>query len=281
MGFAEPKVARVNPYMGYASQLVRVPDGLLASGIRGVNALPFPGQHRGGVLLPADGGLHMLTAVGVMRDYPPADRREMLEYLDQAPTPLLGQIARRCEPVGEISTYHMPGSQRRFWETLDPSPKGLVIVGDALASFNPVYGQGMTMAAHAAVRLRDEAQRDSDASALSMRVQQSLTQMTDAAFGTVVATDCAYDGVELDGVPAASDEDQRYGACLDELATEDSEITAALAEATYFMRPEALQTESIRGKVIERLGSPRPARRVDPSRFPPLSAPVPRLVGAG
>ena len=73
--------------------------------------------------------------------------------VDQAATPLLGKIARRCEPVEQIRGYHMPGTQRRFWEELEHAVSGLVVIGDALASFNPVYGQGMTMAAYAATRL--------------------------------------------------------------------------------------------------------------------------------
>ena len=60
---------------------------------------------------------------------------------------VFGDIAERCEMIGDVITYHQADSRRRDYHLVDRLPGGVVAAGDAVASFNPVYGQGMTSAA--------------------------------------------------------------------------------------------------------------------------------------
>jgi 2-polyprenyl-6-methoxyphenol hydroxylase-like FAD-dependent oxidoreductase len=150
LGFDPPEEDEVRVYMGYATQFIRIPPGALDGGVRGLSAAPTPEHPIGAVLLPADNGVHSLAAIGVMRNYPPADREGMLQFLGRATTPLIGEIARASEPVSRVNVYKQPGNLLRHWERLERRPGRLVVVGDAVASFNPVYGQGITMAAHGA-----------------------------------------------------------------------------------------------------------------------------------
>jgi 2-polyprenyl-6-methoxyphenol hydroxylase-like FAD-dependent oxidoreductase len=64
-------------------------------------------------------------------------------------------VLSESEPVSEIQTYKFQAHLRRHYERLPRIPEGLAVVGDAFASFNPIFGQGMTTACLDALVLRD------------------------------------------------------------------------------------------------------------------------------
>jgi 2-polyprenyl-6-methoxyphenol hydroxylase-like FAD-dependent oxidoreductase len=270
IGYQRPAEQHVRSYMGYATQLVRVPAGVLPNGLAGLAAMPFPPrQFRGGLVIPAENGKHVLLGAGMMKQYPPRDRDQLLDYLRDAPTPLLHEIACETEPLGEVATYHMPGSQRRCWEDLDRRPEGFILVGDAVASFNPIYGQGMTVAALAAITLRDQlSARDGDLSQFSGQFQASLKPTTDLAFGFAAGTDAQYVGAELVNVEPPDDEEVQYFTNLERIATEDPEVVATLVHTYRWMDPEAAYAENIRAKVDQWVRDGRTVKNNDPMRLP-------------
>jgi len=205
--------------------------------------MPFPGHHRGGILIAADSGYHILTAAGMARDYPPSDDDAFLKYLDQAPAPVIGSYARACEPVSDIATYHQPGNRRRLWERLARRPRGFIVTGDAVASYNPVYGQGMTQAAKGAVVLRDCLRENDDPMTLPERFQAGLAAFTDEAFNVSAMADTFYEGAELENVERPKASDYTYLTTLEQLATEDPEVLVTLATAQYSMRLEDLESD--------------------------------------
>jgi 2-polyprenyl-6-methoxyphenol hydroxylase-like FAD-dependent oxidoreductase len=70
---------------------------------------------------------------------------------------LLAAFLRQGELESDVQTFRLIGDHRRYWERVQPRPEGFVLVGDAVSYFNPMYGQGMTMAALGATALRDTA----------------------------------------------------------------------------------------------------------------------------
>jgi 2-polyprenyl-6-methoxyphenol hydroxylase-like FAD-dependent oxidoreductase len=150
-GALDPPVTRVGIDIGYASFFLRRSPG----DFEGQFAVCFdtPGSYRLGAVMPVEGDRWMATVGGVHGDVPPSDEAGVLAFAESLPSPLVSQFMARCERVSDIETYRFPSSQRRHFEKVDRPLPGLVTLGDAASSFDPIYGQGMTSAALQAVAL--------------------------------------------------------------------------------------------------------------------------------
>ncbi len=272
LGYEAPAERHVRAFMGYAAQQVRVPEGLIPEGAKGIAAMPWPGQHRGGILIPADNGVHMLTAVGMMKDYPPSDPEALLDFLDDAPTPILGELARQCEPVSDIATYRVPGNQFRLWHRMEARPDNFLVTGDAVASFNPIYAQGMSQAAHGGVALRAALRNESnDPRSLADRFQEAHARFTEVAFSMSGLADAFYDDAEIEGMEKPDVAEMEYFTRLEQLATEDPDVLMALVVATYSMKPELLEDDELQRKAQSWSEAGRTVVNNDPGRMPAVT----------
>ncbi|MEW6210850.1 MAG: hypothetical protein AB1631_20970 [Acidobacteriota bacterium] len=121
---------------------------------------PAPPEHtRGGAMFPVEGNRWILTLQGYSRDYPPADEAGFLEFVRSLRTPRIYDAVKDAEPLSPISVYRATENRLRHYERLPRTLGRFVAVGDAACAFNPVFAQGMTMAALAAMTL-DEALRE-------------------------------------------------------------------------------------------------------------------------
>jgi 2-polyprenyl-6-methoxyphenol hydroxylase-like FAD-dependent oxidoreductase len=156
LGLPPPKETRVDAHVGYATRRFRRPepwphDWKLAA----VNWWP-PRNRRGGVALPEENGLLVVSLVGAGPDLPPTDEAGFADFAARLASPVIADCIALCEPVGGIGGYRPAGNRRRDFSPAQRQVNGFLAMGDALCAFNPVYGQGMTAAALQAEALMAE-----------------------------------------------------------------------------------------------------------------------------
>ncbi|MEV6967738.1 FAD-dependent oxidoreductase [Hamadaea sp. NPDC051192] len=152
LGFPSPEPAEVKVGVGYATRVYpRKPDDVTDG--EAVFAFPMPPHaNLTGLLLPIEGDRWLVMA-GAWHGAYPRDEEGFARHLAAMPHPAFADLASRAEPLSEVFVHAFPASRRRYFEKLDRHPAGYVTLGEALCSFNPIYGQGMTCAALEAVEL--------------------------------------------------------------------------------------------------------------------------------
>lgn len=153
LGYGRPPEDEVMVHLAYTCQQLRLAPGAVPEHL--IALFPEPGRPRMFALVENENNTWMF-GVGAMAGLAPPDRREdMIEFAaDFAPAHALDAI-RAAEPLGEVCHYRVPSNRWRRYDRMARLPQGLLVVGDAICSFNPIYGQGMTVAAIEALVLRD------------------------------------------------------------------------------------------------------------------------------
>lgn len=183
IGRSRPEESTVKVKVGYTSRIWRRPP----EGTYPWKALYVIGgpaeRHRLGAVMPIEGERWISVVAGQLEDYPPDDEEGMLAFARGLPVPDLANALSRAEPLSEISTYRFPSHQRRHFDRMKDFPEGLVVLGDAACSLNPIYGQGITTAALGALSLREclveRRLQGGGVEGLSQRFQQALARVSD------------------------------------------------------------------------------------------------------
>ncbi len=146
-----PTLEEVDARVGYASRLYREVRPVPVR--TGLMILAAADNGTAGLAVPVEHGQWLVAAAGFGDRRPPRDTPGFVRFLSGLRDPALADLVALLEPVGEVSIHRQTANRRHRWDRVPGWPGGLLVVGDALCSLDPVYGQGITVAAEQATAL--------------------------------------------------------------------------------------------------------------------------------
>lgn len=153
LGYPRPRTDKVHVGIGYSSRYYRLPPEAMG-GDRLILHNWTPGYPKGGAVLAQEGDRYLVTLVGMLGDHPPADPEGFLTFAAGLPFDDIHDVLRAGEPLDDPVVFRYPANVRHRYERLRSFPDGLLALGDAVSSFNPIYAQGITAATLQAAELR-------------------------------------------------------------------------------------------------------------------------------
>jgi 2-polyprenyl-6-methoxyphenol hydroxylase-like FAD-dependent oxidoreductase len=191
-GYARPAKEQVRIGLGYATRTYRLPPDALDGDLAVLQAAT-PQHPRTGALQRLEGDRWMLTLAGILGDHPPVNPDGFLDFARSLRFPDIYQTVRNAQPLDDPVPFRFPASVRHHYERLDRFPDGLLVLGDAVASFNPIYGQGMSVAAVEALALRRYLERGTEPQ--PRRWFRDLARVVDVPWDMAAGGDLAFPGV--------------------------------------------------------------------------------------
>ncbi|MFY1614721.1 FAD-dependent oxidoreductase [Micromonospora sp. WMMD736] len=178
----------------YATRLFRVPDwvdgGFPGVSVQADHHARRPGQT--GYLLPIEGDRWIVTLSGTRGGEPSADDDAFTEFAGNLRHPIIAELIAGAEALTRVHRSRSTANRRLYLERADDWPAGLLVLGDAMASFNPAYGHGMVTAARSAAVLDRELEAGDAGPATIRRVMRGLADVVDDAWAFATSQDICY-----------------------------------------------------------------------------------------
>ncbi len=245
-GFAEPEEQRMSIRLTYATRRYRREPSHLQGDI-GLLVEASPSNPRSGFLLAQEDNSWIVTLAGYGDDAPPLDEDRFVGFAASLPASELAELLRNAEPLGPSVHYRVPSTVRRRF-TGAQLPRGYLPFGDTICSFNPVYGQGMSVAALEALVLRDCCAGNEDT--LAYRFLRGIEPILDEAWSMSAESDLRMPVVEGDR-SVQTRLMNAYLGMLYRAGVGDPRVGAAFARVVHLLdRPESLMRPTMFARVM-------------------------------
>ncbi|MGO8952345.1 MAG: NAD(P)/FAD-dependent oxidoreductase [Rhodomicrobium sp.] len=240
--------------MQYATAIFAIPDDAPAN-YKGVIHLPTaPESGRAAMLFPIEGNRWIVGLTGRHGDQPPGDYGGFLAFARSLRTPTIFDAIKHARLLEPIVGYGFPGSVKRYFERLTSFPLGLLPLGDAVSRFNPVYGQGMSVAAQEAALLRELLESTSTKPDWAARLAASYFAGIPALLEvpwSVTALDLVYP--QTTGFrPPDFERTLKFREALMRLASRDADVHKLFFEVNQLIKPpSAYRDPALQQRVTE------------------------------
>jgi 2-polyprenyl-6-methoxyphenol hydroxylase-like FAD-dependent oxidoreductase len=247
LSYPQPEEEQVKVSLTYVTRIYkRLPEHL--NGNIALVISPSADNRRGVGILASEGNVWTVTLFGYFEDAPPDDARSFVEFAYSLNAPDCYNLIKNAEPVSEPVMFKFPANRRYRYEKLDRFPEGLLAIGDVVCSFNPIYGQGMTIAATEAMVLRNLL--DGDLKGIGKRFFKVINPSIDIPWSIAVGADLRLPGVEGKRTAAVNFINWYVGK-LQIAARYDPKVALAFQQVVNLMAPpQALMTPIMAARIF-------------------------------
>ena len=240
LGLPLPQEALIEVNTAYSTAIFEMPSDAPEQWKVLVTYAHLPENRRGGFILPIEDGGWIVTLTGSHDTKPPGSKDEFLEYARHLRTPTLYRAIQGANWRSDISRHGLRASRWRHFERLPQIPEGLIPFGDAICRFNPIYGQGMSVAAKEGLLL--EALLDERATAgtnLAGVTSDFLAQAQPIIEGpwAMAAVPDFLDPMTTGDRPKGLQTSLAFTAALIKLAYGDGEVHRQMLEVQHMLKP--------------------------------------------
>jgi 2-polyprenyl-6-methoxyphenol hydroxylase-like FAD-dependent oxidoreductase len=273
LGYGRPAEETVKVEMGYATRVYRREPWHLDGALM-VNVAAQPGLLRACGMLAQEGDRWIVTLAGYGSHQPPTDEAGWLEFAASLPTPEVHETLRHATPLSDIVAYKFPSNLRRRYDRMARFPKGLLVLGDALCSYTPIYGQGMSVAAGEAEMLGKVLAAGPES--LARRFFAAVQPLVDMAWSISAEGDQQLT-LPQSALPRAARAKAWYVNHLQRATHRDAVVARAFLMAASFMAPPSVLTQP---RMLLRVLRTNLLPPRDAAAGLPHSSPVPSPVAA-
>jgi len=159
LGFPVPGETSVTSKPGYTTRIYAIPENFKGT-YKAIYIQPSAPKHkRGAILVAMEGNRWHVTMCGMAGDYPPTTEEGFLEFAKSLPDQRIYEAIKDAKPLTPVWSFRRGENRLRHYDQLAQYLEGLLVFGDSVYALNPVYGQGMTIAALGAMAM-DQCLRD-------------------------------------------------------------------------------------------------------------------------
>ncbi|MET3838554.1 FAD-dependent monooxygenase [Bradyrhizobium sp. OAE829] len=259
MGFPKTEETEIGIDMAYSTAIFEQPVDAPPAW-KGVIVLPAaPRDNRGAFLSPIENNRWIVSVGANHGDAPPGDMEGFLEFAKSLRTSTIYDAIKDAKPIGPIIRFLLPSSVRRRFETVQSFPNGLLPIGDAISRFNPVFGQGMSVAAQEAVildrLLRARAAQTDPLDGLAAVFFAEIQGVLETPWG-IATSDFIYPNTRGER-PANFEQRMQFNLGLVRLGAQDPSIHKLMIEVNHLLKPQgALRAPEISERVAKLMATP-------------------------
>ena len=233
LGYRRPEEERLTVRVRYASEQVQLPPASYPREL--VIEGRTPTRPLGMALFACEHDTWTFTVMGTDQAPPPTTHEGMVEAVSELAPEWVVEALRGARPRGRVSSHHFPASVRHRYDRLTAFPRGLLVFGDAMCSYNPIYGTGMSVAAEQALALR-RTLADGPDHDLALRFFREAARPVGQAWQLAVGSDMAMPEVEGDR-PLAMRLSSRYVDRVLSAAEQDPEVARRFLRVAGLVDP--------------------------------------------